>query len=160
MTPEELIKIKELKGTLINSQFWYRKGQTLVKITLDDLGRLYHNWYLLTDDKILVQNDSLSFIDASSEASFTVEYYVLTSENLEIEIASYSFGVIFYNLSDFEIKYNGTSFPDNGVYESGAKITIETSERLKPYLSDLIVAYIPTSAVDVLPYEVYMLLIR
>ena len=43
--------------------------------------------------------------------------------------------------------------PDNGVYESGAKITIETSERLKPYLSDLIVAYIPTSAVDVLPYE-------
>lgn len=108
---------------------------------------------ILTDDKILVQNDSLSFIDASSEASFTVEYYVLTSENLEIEIASYSFGVIFYNLSDFEIKYNGTSFPDNGVYESGAKITIETSERLKPYLSDLIVAYIPTSAVDVLPYE-------
>ena len=51
---------------------------------------------ILTDDKILVQNDSLSFIDTSSEASFTVEYYVLTSENLEIEIASYSFSVIFY----------------------------------------------------------------
>ena len=43
MTPEELIKIKWLKGTLINSQFWYRKDQTLAKITLDDLGRVYHN---------------------------------------------------------------------------------------------------------------------
>lgn len=53
MTPGELIKIKELKGTLINSQFWYRKGQTLVKITLDDLGHVYHSWYLLTDGKIV-----------------------------------------------------------------------------------------------------------
>ena len=53
MTPEELVKIKELNGTLISSQFWYRKGQTLVKITLDDLGRVYHSWYLLTDDKIV-----------------------------------------------------------------------------------------------------------
>ena len=53
MTPEELIKAKELKGTLINSQFWDRKGQTLIKITLDNLGRVYHNWYLLADDKII-----------------------------------------------------------------------------------------------------------
>ena len=53
MAPEELVKIKELKGTLINSQFWNRKGQTLIKITLDDFGRVYHNWYLLTDDKIV-----------------------------------------------------------------------------------------------------------
>lgn len=53
MTPEELIKIKELKGTLINSQFLNRKGQTLVKITLDDLGHVYHSWYLLADGKIV-----------------------------------------------------------------------------------------------------------
>ena len=53
MTPEELVRIKGLKGTLINSQFWNRKGQTLIKITLDDFGRVYHNWYLLFDDKII-----------------------------------------------------------------------------------------------------------
>ena len=53
MAPEELIKVKELKGALVNSQLWYRKGQTLIKITLDDFGRVYHNWYLLTDDKIV-----------------------------------------------------------------------------------------------------------
>lgn len=53
MTPEELIKIKELNGTPISSQLWYKKGQTLVKITLDDLGHVYHGWYLLTDGKIV-----------------------------------------------------------------------------------------------------------
>lgn len=53
MTPEELVKIKELNGTLINSQFWYRKGQTLALVELEYLGHVYHNWYLLTDDKIV-----------------------------------------------------------------------------------------------------------
>ena len=53
MTPEELVKIKELKGTLIESQFWYRKGQVLARVTLDYFGRIYHNWYLLADDKIV-----------------------------------------------------------------------------------------------------------
>lgn len=53
MTPEELVKIKELKGTIINSQFWNRKDQTLVLVELEYLGHVYHNWYLLFDDKIV-----------------------------------------------------------------------------------------------------------
>ena len=53
MTPEELVKIKELNGTLINSQFWNRKDQTLVLVELEYLGRIYHNWYLITDNKIV-----------------------------------------------------------------------------------------------------------
>ena len=108
---------------------------------------------ILTDEKILVQNDDLTFIDTSSDASFTVEYYLVTSTNETIEIASYSFDLIFYNLSDFKIKYDDTSFFDTGIYKTGTKITIETSERLRPYLSDIIVAYIESDPINILPYE-------
>lgn len=53
MIPEELVKITELNGTLINLQFWNRKGQTLVLVEIEYLGCIYHSWYLLSDDKIL-----------------------------------------------------------------------------------------------------------
>lgn len=108
---------------------------------------------ILTDDKILVQNDNLSFIDTSSEANFTIEYYVVTSTNDEIEIASYSFDLIFYNLDDFKIEYSDNSFYETNKYKVGTKIKIETNERLEPYLSDIIVAYTEAPDVTIFPYE-------
>lgn len=108
---------------------------------------------ILTDDKILVQKEDLLFIDTTNDATFTVEYYIVTSTNVEVEVASYSFDLVFYNLSDFKIVYSDTSFYETGLYKAGTKIKIEAVDRLKPYLSHLIVAYTNSSGLNILPYE-------
>lgn len=108
---------------------------------------------ILTDNKISVYNDVLSFNDITSVASFTVEYYMIDSSNESIEIASYGYTCVFYNSSDITIGYDNKNLPSDEIYEIGKAITINTNDQIRPYIEDLVVAYTKDESLNILPYE-------
>ena len=106
------------------------------------------------DSSIKISGDYISFNNVTSGKTsiFSVEYYILDSNNNEIFLNSYSFSLIFYNNSDIKVGYNYNELPTDDVYEIGTPITVETNSSLKPYIEDLVVARISGDS-SYLPYE-------
>ena len=96
---------------------------------------------ILTDNSIAVSDDVLSFGGSSNVGNFTIAYYIQTNNGEEVLITTYSFVLVSYSKDDIIIEYNYSDFPEDGVYEVGKPITIETNESLKPYIENLVIAY-------------------
>ncbi|MCI6716948.1 MAG: hypothetical protein MR485_05600 [Mollicutes bacterium] len=107
---------------------------------------------ILTDKDISVSNDYLSFNILSGITSFTIEYYMVTSLDQEVEIASYSYSVVLYSTELVEVKYGGNEFPIDNIYESYVPITVSVPTWLEPYIEDIVIAYEPNYEIRIFPY--------
>lgn len=106
---------------------------------------------ILTDNSIVVSDDVLSFGGSSNVGNFTIAYYIQTDNGEEVLMTTYSFVLVSYSKDDIIIGYNYSDFPEDGIYEVGKPITIETNDNLRPYLKDLVIAY--ENKTDITPYE-------
>lgn len=120
--------------------------------TYNDISTNKIMYKILTDKNISVSNDYLSFNILNGITSFTIEYYMVTTLNQEVEIASYSYSVVLYSKDLVEVYYGNNEFPTDNIYESDVPITVSVPTWLEPYIEDIVIAYEPNYDIRIFPY--------